>query len=150
MAAMQDVPVFDQLVRGLNSAERQELLEKIRSSFTVAAKPLYGSRSQVPPSIDVEEEVSRFSLFKRLVLFLRSLFSAKDKISLVKDIILRDVKKQLSHQAGGLINFFSSTFTDRMYAELSDLADAVSFFKAPLTLALKREKSDFYAYLAGT
>ena len=150
MTAMQDIPVFDQLVRGLNSAERRELLEKIRSAFATAPKALYGSRSQVPPSINVEEEVSRFNLIKRIILFFKSLFSAKDKISLVKDIILRDVKKQLHHQAGGLINFFSSSFTDRMYSELSALADAVGFFKVPLTQALKREKNDFYAYLAGT
>ena len=37
-----------------------------------------------------------------------------------------------------------------MYSELSALSDAVNFLRAPFSLALKREKSDFYAFLAGT
>lgn len=147
---MQYPSAFDQLARNLSSAERRELLEKIRAAFAGSPKPLLGSRSEPPPGIDVEQEVSRFSLLKRLVLFLRSLFSNKDRISVVRDMILRDVKRELSHQAGGVINFLTSNFTERMYSELSGLMEALSFFKEPLALALRREKNDFYAYLAGT
>ncbi len=142
--------VFDQLVKSLNSGERRELLEKIRSAFSVSEKPLYGGRNDPLPSVNIEEELARLGLFKRFILYLRSLVTNKDRAALMRDTMLKDLKRQLGHQAGGLMNFFHSQFTEKMFSELSSLMDGVTFFKNPLGQALRKEKGDFYAYLAGT
>ena len=67
---------FDQLVAGLSSEERISLLRKIESSFEADKETLLiDCCENKTPAVDLEKAFQKESIFVRLWIFLRGLFS---------------------------------------------------------------------------
>ena len=148
-ACMDQSSAFDQLARALSTEERQRLLERIESAFAEPNEPLAGGRSDDSEGTEVEWELQRLNLLQRMFLALIAFFTNRSKPSIMKDILLRRLRNRIVNRYGGLIDFRSSFFTEKMYGELSALSNSVHFFGAPLRQALGYSKPDFFAFLVG-
>lgn len=145
---MSEVSVFDRLVSNLESSERKALLEKIQHSFSEPQEPL----TIIPEdetSLNPDEELKKFTLIQRFFLFLRSIFTRKDRYTLIQDILLKKTASIIEKRANGLIDFNNSLYSAQMYNELALLKEHTLFFQEPLQSALVKNKHAFFAFLAG-
>ena len=88
-------------------------------------------------------------MLRRLVFFLISLFTNKNRETLVKEILQRRLKNRINARHSGLIDFYHSTFRQAMSAELNSLKEGLAFFRDPLAQTMGKERSGFIAFLTG-
>jgi hypothetical protein len=144
---MQAPTVFDKLVRGLSSDERRELLFRIEQSIPGVSEPLVEEPDV--SSVDVEREYNKLTLLQRIFMFLRSIFTGKDRDSLVHEYLLRDLGHDLDVRLGKLIDIRNRVFLPAFYLELQQLADSVRVLREPINLVMSSQKASFMAYLCG-
>jgi len=145
---MSEVSIFDRLVSDLESSERKALLEKIQHSFSEPREPL----TTIPEDeagLNPDEELKKFTVIQRFFLFLRSLFTRKDRYTLIQDILLKKTASIIEKRASGLIDFHNSLYSEQMKNELALLKEHTLFFQGPLRSALVKNKHAFFAFLAG-
>jgi len=140
---------FDQLVRRLNSKERQDLLSKIESSFSSSIEPLMRESEGEVEVLDVEYELRKMGLFQRFVFYLVAIFTNRGKTSLMREYLLGRIRRQIMLHTPGLIDHHASRFGDRMFVELTLLMEGARYFQAPLREAMDTARSDFFAFLVG-
>ncbi len=145
---MTELTVFDILVRTLDSQERRSLLDRILASSEVSQAPLR------PPDedeqmVDLAGEYKRMSLFRKLLILIRSLFTGQDRFLVLEQILLRRLEAMIERHGAGLMHFRKRTFETQMYDELAALRMSVQYLKSPLDLSMRREKDEFIAFLAG-
>ncbi len=146
---MTELTVFDILVRTLNSQERKSLLDRILASSEVSQTPLRPA-DEDEEMVDLAGEYKRMSLFRRLLILIRCLFTGQDRFVVLEQILLRRLEAMIERHAAGLVHFRKRTFEMQMYDELAALRMSVQYLKSPLDLAMRREKEEFIAFLAGT
>jgi len=145
---MAETTVFDILVRTLDSQERKSLLDRILASSEVSQAPLRAADAE-EELVDLEGEYRRMSLLRRLLLLIRCLLTGKDRYALMEQMLLRRLEAMIERHGGGLVHYRKRMFGERMYDELAALRMSVQYLKAPLDLAMRREKEEFVAFLAG-
>jgi hypothetical protein len=145
---MAETTVFDILVRSMNSQERRSLLERIRASAEVPPAPLRPDDDQ-EDSVDLDTEYRRMSLLQRIVILLRALFTGHDRQHLLEQVLLRRVETLVERHGTGLVYYRKRMFGARLYDELAALRLSVQYLKGPLDVAMRQEKEDFVAFLAG-
>ncbi len=146
---MEERSVFDRLVKSLSSDDRAELLNKIQRSVTLSYEPL-NEEVEETGGFDPFTEISSLNSWQRLLLFLKSIFTKKDKITLIEETCLKRLGAQIEKRNRGLIDYRRSLFTEKMFFELSLLKDGLALLRRPFTLALGEKKSEFFAFLAST
>jgi hypothetical protein len=143
---MADPAMFDQLVRELDDQERRALLVRIQSSV-----PVYGQTLQPEEereSIFVpEEELASLNLLERIILFFKSLFSHKDKVTLLVERYLKQLAFALERDHPSLISVSSGRFRAGMHEELLLLRAHARSLHAPLQEVLGQRKLEFIAFL---
>jgi len=144
---MDETTVFDRLVKSLSGEERKHLLERITQTVTLPTEPLTREKPE-GESLDVERELEKLSLLQRFFLFLKTLFTKKDRFTLVKEMLLKRLEAEIQSQYGGLMDFQSSFFLEKMRGELAGLKDSLLFLEKALSEGLGKEKRDFIAFLA--
>lgn len=145
---MNEVSVFDKLVSDLESSERKALLEKIHHSFSEPQEPL----TTIPEdktALNPDEELKKLTVIQRFFLFLQSIFTRKDRYTLIQDILLKKTASIIEKRANGLIDFPNSLYSEKMHNELALLKEHTLFFQEPLRSALVKNKHAFFAFLAG-
>lgn len=145
---MEEATVFDILVRTLDSQERKSLLDRILASSRVSQVPLRGD-DEAARMVDLDGEYKRMSLLHRLLILIRCLLTGKDRFALLEQMLLRRLEAMIEQHGRGLLNYRKRMFGDRMYDALATLRMAVQFLRGPLDLAMRREKDEFVAFLAG-
>jgi len=145
---MSEVSVFDRLVSDLESSERKALLEKIQHSFSEPLEP-FTSVPEDEIALNPDEELKKLTLIQRFFLFLRSLFTRKDRYTLIQELLLKKTASIIEKKASGLIDFHNSLYSEQMYNELALLKEHTLFFQEPLQNALVNNKHAFFALLAG-
>lgn len=145
---MSEVSVFDQLVSDLESSERKALLDKIQHSFSEPREP-FNSIPEDETALNPDEELNKLTLIQRFFLFLRSLFTRKDKYTLIREVLLKKTASIIEKRASGLIDFHNSLYCEQMQNELTLLKEHTLFFQEPLQNALIKNKHAFFAFLAG-
>jgi hypothetical protein len=145
---MSEVTVFDRLVSDLESSERKALLEKIQHSFSEPQEPL-ATIPEDETALNPDEELKKFTIIQRFFLFLQSIFTRKDRYTLIQDILLKKTASIIEKRASGLIDFHNSLYNEQMHNELALLKEHTLFFQAPLRSALVNNKHAFFTFLAG-
>jgi hypothetical protein len=145
---MTELTVFDILVRTLDSQERRSLLDRILASSEVSQTPLRAD-DEDEKMVDLAGEYKRMSLFRRLLILIRSLFTGQDRFAVLTQMLLRRLEGMIERHGAGLAHFRRRTFEMRMYDELAALRMSVHSLRSPLDLAMRREKEEFIAFLAG-
>lgn len=145
---MSEVSVFDRLVSDLESSEKKALLDKIQHSFSEPQEPLI-TIPEDETAFNPDEELKKFTLIQRFFLFLQSIFTRKDRYTLIQDILLKKTAFIIEKQASGLIDFHNALYNEQMYNELALLKKHTLFFQEALQSALVKNKHAFFAFLAG-
>lgn len=144
---MQAPSVFDKLVRGMSSDERRELLFRIEQSVPGVSEPLIEEPDV--SAVDVEREYNKLTLLQRIIMFLKALFSGKDRESLVHEHLIRELGHELDARLSKLIDVRSRVFLPSFYLALQELAEAVSVLREPIASVMGSHKASFMAYLCG-
>ncbi|MFP4363166.1 MAG: DUF5312 family protein [Spirochaetia bacterium] len=140
--------VFDKLVTNISREERTEMLERIHSTSRLSEEPLFPEEEEQP--ISLEETYSNLGFFYKIYLFFKALFSGKDRLELIKELVLNNITKKVQTQYPHLLEDQKhKMFTGKMYDELSELKTGAEFFHPILDKALGAQKPQFFAYLAG-
>lgn len=139
--------VFDRLVSALSGQERQDMLARIRYSQVVDEAPL---RQQEPtPETRFERVFAGLTLLERIVLFLRTILSGRERVLIIGEIALRRIAKSLGGRTGGGFNPRSLELQEEFFEGVEGLREAAELFRRPLRDALRLQKRDFVAFLAG-
>ncbi|HUX21620.1 MAG TPA: DUF5312 family protein [Spirochaetia bacterium] len=139
--------VFDKLVSELSVQERQDLLSRMRFSQTVDETLL-----RVPeptPESRFDRVLRELSFFERLMLFVRSILSGRERVELVQDFALRRLIRAVNAQASEFFSTRSMELLEPFLQQVLALQEAAAVFRKPLKEALGVHKKDFIAFLAG-
>jgi hypothetical protein len=144
---MGDPAVFEQLVRELENEERRALLVRIQSSAPVYGQMLQPEEEGEPVFVP-ERELAGLNLLERLFLFFRSLFSRKDRYTLLVERYLKHLAAAMERDCPSLISFSTGRCLGALHEQLLLLrAHARSLF-APLHEVLGERRGEFVAFLA--
>ena len=139
--------MFDQLVRELDDQERRALLVRIQSSVPVYERSL--QPEEEAESIFVpEQELASLPLLERIIFFLRSLFSRKDRYTLLVERYLKRLAAAIERDHPSLISFSSGRCLTGMHEELLLLRAHARSLYAPLQEVLEQRRGEFVAFLA--
>jgi len=139
--------VFDQLVRELDDQERRALLVRIQSSV-----PVYGQMLQPEDESESifapEEELASLNLLERIILFVKSLFSGKDRYILLEERYLKRLASAIERDNPSLISVSSGRCLRGMHEELLLLRAHARSLYGPLREVFGQRRSEFIAFLA--
>jgi hypothetical protein len=143
---MKDAIMFDQLVKELNSQERRELLVRIQSSVPVYSQPLNPEEGR---SVFVPvEELADLNVVERVFLFFKSLFTHKDRTTLLRERYLNRTLFEVERNNPSLIHGPASRFHAGMYEELRALRGHARILHRSLQEVLGDSRREFIAFLA--
>lgn len=139
--------VFEKLVRQLSPEERQEMLSRLN----VRKQALTETVMPEEPPLEGSWEVTfqSFGWFRRLVLYIKSLFSGQKLKDLVEDRMFVDLGFELERRMSGMINSRIRMMHPAFYDELKLVFEGLKVFQKPITAAFGPEKGDFFAFLVG-
>jgi len=106
--------------------ERLELLARITRSMGSEGRAEYSriELKQEERERLLAEEMQRLSVWARVVLWLRGLFSGKSKRDLFVDLKIKQLKRGIRHKSSGLTGFETRDLTTKFARQLFDLYHA--------------------------
>jgi hypothetical protein len=143
---MEELSLFDHLVRELDSEQRRAMLVRMQNALPVYPVDLAPEEGAEP--FEPEAEMSRLGLLRRLLLTLTAFFSGRDRAHLLRELYLRRVGEQIRRHNPGLIDFRTLRFLPGMRDELTRLAECSRALRGLLEGALGGERRAFVAFLA--
>ncbi len=144
---MDQIGVFDRLVSELDKQERRALLVRIQSATPVYTEPLSPPSEQKEIFVP-EKELALLGLFQRIILFLRSLFTRRDRLELLREMYLRNLALDIKRTYPALVDVRTSRFKQGLHAELLALKDFAHSLHRPLQEVLEKNRNSFLAFLA--
>lgn len=143
---MADFTVLDRLTRTLSSSEREEMLQRLRGAASIEREPAV--QPDFEP-LDVEQVLERYGLWRRLMVFLRSLISGRSRLEVVADDLLSELGASIRSANPGIIDLRRNRLLDLFQQQIERLRDSARFFAAPLELGWNRDRAQFLAFLLG-
>ena len=143
---MEDLSLFDHLVRDLDSDERRALL--VRMQDALPSYPLELVPETELEAFAPEVEIERLGFFRRLRLVVVALFSRRSRAHLLKDQYLHRLGDRIRRDNPTLMDFRAQRFLPGMHEELSRLGECARCFRGLLETALGSERRAFVAFLA--
>jgi len=146
MKGVAALTIFDRLVSSLSTQERREMLDRIASSVTI---PEYDWFSEDDPAIDLEASFSEMGLLKRLIIFLTALLTGREKLSVVEEYALRDLRRRVSNRLPHGLDQSGHQLKPGAAADFRELSEAAHVFSTSVGRVMGRERRAFIAFLAG-
>jgi hypothetical protein len=143
---MEELSLFDNLVRELDSEQRRAMLVRMQNALPVYPVDLAPESDAEP--FEPDAEVSRLGLIRRVLLALTAFFSGRDRAHVLRELYLRRLGELIRRHNSELIDFRSLRFLPRMLDELSSLAECGRSLRGLLEAALGTERRAFVAFLA--
>ncbi|MFP4443974.1 MAG: DUF5312 family protein [Spirochaetia bacterium] len=140
--------VFDTLVSQLSTDERRAMLEQINSSYTVSEEPIYTEGPEEPP-IDLSETYKTLPFFFKMILFFKTIFTGKDRETVIEDLILRKIGKDIQDKVPGMVNISQNNYRAGFGDEMRKLSRVSRLFLTPLNTVMGPDLPEFIAFLAG-
>lgn len=145
---MSDNIVFNNLTAQLSNNEREELLEKIRRSYTFSTEPFI-SESDVPGDVDIGKEYEKLGLWPKILIFFKSLFSKREQTEIIEEYLVNKLIQGIQREHPNLIDTVEHLALPGFYRELEALGNVTVLFLVPLQTALEGARQEFITYLAG-
>ena len=139
---------FDRLVSGLSADERLEMLKGIESTSQGVDGPIIDDTAETE-AVNIEAVYTRLGVVRRILLFLKALFTQRDVMEILEDSILRGYGEEVERAYRGLFTAGANTLSPIFKRELESLRDSLTCFIGPLSRAFGPEKKDFISFLAG-
>ncbi|MBN1696602.1 MAG: hypothetical protein JW881_03720 [Spirochaetales bacterium] len=143
---MEASSLFDKLVLDLSSQERRDLLEKIQGVKNVSVEPLLTETFEQEET-NFDNEYDKLSLFRKIILFILSLFTGKKRRVLVEEYLLKKLRDRIYTRHPGLVDFSRKVLLKGFRDEIESLSRAISIFKEPLHRVMSTDRGSFFAFL---
>ena len=126
---------FDSLVISLDNEERRSLLERIRSAESSADDPmdLRPALQNEEPAVDLTAKFNNESIFLRIWLYLKSLFTGTPKQNLYNDLLISRKARYIGRNYPELYDFTHNVLMNSFYESIRNLRLAADFFKQPIS-----------------
>ena len=140
--------VFDRLVSELSGEQRQDMLEKLKSSVSDSDN-LVGDEDvgEHYDSTDLAERIKRLGLFARLWLLIRSMFNGRPQEDILESDLLSQSAKRIARQAPDILDPVSRQVKPGLYKRLRTLEQASRTCFEILGPATGEQKGAFLAFL---
>ncbi len=138
---------FDKLVAGMDSFERNEMLEKINQS-SGAIVQLIETENQLPETnVTLHLRFKDESVFYRFFLWLRGFIEKKDSEKIYNEDVLASMARRITREHPGIVNHKNGVLDSVFYEHLRSLKNAADFFK-PYFNFIEDNPGDFYVFLS--
>jgi hypothetical protein len=141
--------VFDALVQQLSDDERKHLLERISEKVRITLPPVNDGSDNDTEGTDPVEVYAGSGLFTRLWLFIKALFTGKDRSELVREMMIQSLGRSVVKQTPGLIDPKNGRFLTLFRDQLQGVAECCRVFQTPLSRVSGSSESGFLAFLTG-
>jgi hypothetical protein len=138
--------LFDKLVLDLSSRERRDLLDKIQGSRNVSVEPLMTETIEEEET-NFDTEYYKLSFFRKIIVFIISLFTGKKRRVLVEEYLLRKLTERIRIRHPGLVDFSRKILLGGFRDEIEYLNRAISLLREPLHSVMNIERGAFFAFL---
>ena len=140
---------FDELVINMPQAERIELYNRLIASLNASEQTLV--ENTVPEEYDntgdIEKKLKTESRFFKFLLYIRSLFSGTDSVSLYNTILIERTAKYVEKKYPTILNAKKSILKASFYDRLRSLKTAADFFQPGIDL-YEEDPGRFYVFLS--
>ena len=138
---------FDLLVASLSTDERKEMLRKIEETFSLSPEPMTLPDSEEPEEdVDPIEYYYKSDFFTRIIVYIVSLFTGKDKGDVVLNTFLNRLKRKIGREYSRYFKPERKLGLPPFYGLLVNMDKSFEAFREPLFMAMK-EKEDFFVFM---
>ena len=146
---MQVNTIFDRLVVSLSKDERRALLDTINKRNLVSEEPL-SAEEEEKPDVDLNALFGKLGFLQKVIFFLKSLFSGKNREELLEERALNELAKEMQQRSSGsYFDFSRGQFLPAFAKEVRELRDGTVLFAPVIAKVLGQNKADFIAFLTG-
>ena len=138
---------FDRLVSGLNDEDRKMMLESINKNATPGITLVDNEKKEINPNITLKIKFNNESLFKKVIIWIKSLLEKKDMNKIYNEYLISRIAKSINKDSPGLINHKFASLDMIFYQRLVSLKEAADFFR-PYFSYITNNPGDFYVYLS--
>ena len=148
MSTQDHSQTFDSLVSGISSDERKTLLEKMKNGATTETATLETTESynSDEASIDFNTRLRQESLFLRLWLWLKSIFSSSSIEEEYNKSLVSQIARNVEHQSPGIIDYHHQYLSNDFYEKVIELKHASDFFSS-LIESYEKDTGSYYVLL---
>lgn len=148
MAEEKKSGTFDRLVSSISDSERKILLDKMHA---LAGDPTTQEmesedREESGDLISIEDKLKAESIFYRLFVWLRSVFTNSTKEDVYNQDQVMSLFRKVDHSYPGLLDYKSGYLLSIFYQKLGELKVAAEFFRPYLEAAYENPGA-FYVFL---
>lgn len=146
-SSMDSYTSFDRLVTGISQTERDELLRKIQTTVDPDSQSLVSEEMITAGDCeDLDIKFKSESLFLRIWLYIKALFSNTEVRILYNDQLVKQSGRDIEKKYPDLIDAKSGVFRQDFYDKLIELRRCAEFFKQGVD-AYEDNPGDFYVSL---
>jgi len=138
--------VFDSLVKDLSTEERRKMIEKMEQNIHVSQESLNNSVENEPFQT-IEEEYKALSWLDKVFIIIKSLFLAKDKLEITKNILVSRLARQVSSVCPDFFDVKHRAATGEFSKLVVDVANSAEFIKKPMAVCFEMDKIKFYSLM---
>ena len=148
MATEDHSQTFDSLVSGISTDERKTLLEKMKNGASAETSLLETTEAfdADEASIDFSTRIKQESLFLRLWLWIKSIFTSTSIEEVYNKSLVSQIARSVEHQTPGLINYHNQYLGNDFYGKLIELKHAADFFSGYIE-TYEKDTGSFYVLL---
>ena len=140
---------FDELVINMPQAERIELYNRLIASLNSSQQTLTDNPvpAEYDNTTDVEEKLKTESRFFKFILFLRSLFSGIDSVTMYNTILVERTARYIEKKFPTIFNAKKGILKASFYDRLRSLKTAADFFQPGIDM-YEEDPGRFYVFLS--
>ena len=120
---------FDKLVAGMDSAERNDMLEKLNQSSVSVVQLVETENQFTDKNISLHVRFKEESALYRFFLWLRGLIEKKNPEKIYNEDVLASMARRLSRDHPGIVNHRNAVLDSVFFEHLRSLKNAADFFK---------------------
>jgi hypothetical protein len=144
---MNEVSVFDKLVKNLSQSERQDMLERLRSKTVVSEEPI--GIDEETEQYDITRYYEGIGIMQKIIIFLKMIFSGGKREEVILENILKRIGLEIITKQPDIINIKEGRFQPVFYHRIKELEKSARFFSPFLSKTWGGNRIDFIAFLAG-
>lgn len=100
-----------------------------------------------PQPVNLEREYSAFSLFQRILVFLRSVFSQLNRLEIVEDLVMRRLAREVEEQYPGLYSYQTGTLNPAFLEEIKKLTASMKILSVPISRLTQEKREELFGLL---
>lgn len=140
---------FDKLVSNLSAEERENILERMRAASTNEEINMLSPAETITENdISIPEKIRSESMFFKIMLWLKSVFTNSTADVLYNEIKLAAISRNVERNFPGLIDSKKGLLLNTFYDRLNELKTAADFIR-PYIVSMEHDEGNFLIFLGG-